>query len=382
MREILLVARREVTERLRSRVFLITNGAFLLLVVIGVAFGGVIGGDSSSRLAAVEGQPARIAEVAAGAGDFEVSVVADRAAAEAAVNDGEVDAALVSGNELVVERDAPGDLPRILATAAQRIAIDQALADADVAPADRQSLLALPPVQVTPLVADGGVEFGPALAVGAAAVAFLYIQLILYGQWVAQGVVEEKASRIVEVLVATIPPTRLLAGKILGLGGLGFATVALVAIIGAVGLSITDVFAVPSEAYSTLAAAVGWYVLGFTVYATIFATAGALVSRVEDLSSASMPGIILLVGSFFLAQFSIGDPFSTPATIGALLPFSAPMLQPLLASMGALEPWMVVAGLASTLITIVALVPLAARIYTGGALRTGGRRRRDGQGGL
>src|SRR5690606_6874837 len=108
-----------------------------------------------------------------------------------------------------------------------------ALAEAGVPQEEVAQLLAPPQVEVVALE-EAGIERGPAFAVGAAAVAFLYIQLILYGQWVAQGVVEEKASRIVEVLVATVSPRRLLSGKILGLGGLGLATVALIAVIAAV----------------------------------------------------------------------------------------------------------------------------------------------------
>ena len=374
MNDVFLVAKREVTERLRSRVFLITNGAFLLLIVVGIFIGGPLSGDSETNLAVVDGPAAPIAEAVEQSGDVAVTVVPGRAAAEEAVRSSEADAALVAPGELVVEREVPGALERQLTGARQQLAIAQALADAGVDADERAELMAPPELTVTSLE-EGGIEFGPGLAVGAATVFFLYIQLILYGQWVAQGVVEEKSSRIVEVLVATVSPRQLLAGKILGLGGLGMGTVAIVATIAAIGLSVTDIFSVPPEAYRTLAIAVGWYILGYTLYATIFATAGALVSRVEDLSSASMPGIILLIGSFFLAQFAITDPFAPVATVAALLPFSAPMVQPLLASIDALEPWMVAAGLASTVAAIALLLPLAARIYTGGVLRTSGRLR-------
>lgn len=370
----LLVARREASERLRSKAFIISNLFFLALLVIGAVLAGVLGSTSATKVGVVEGPASAIAAAAEAVGDatgapLELVAFADGDAARAAVGDGEVEAALVAPTTLVVERSADEGLLRLLAGAEQQTRLAQALTDAGVAQGSVEGLLTPPEIEIDRLDPDPAPS-GAALAVGAIAVAFLYFQLIQYGQYVAQGLVEEKSSRIIEVLLTSVRPRRLLAGKVLGLGGVGLLSVLSLGGVGYLTLRFSGAFDVPPEAYGTIAAVVGWYVLGYLLYACLFALGGALVHRVEDLQSAVIPAFALLIGSFFLAQYALQDPGGTAATVGALLPFSAPMLQPLLFAAGVLEPWEVIAGIGACVVTIALLVPIAARVYAGGALRT------------
>lgn len=375
VRSVLLVARREASERLRSKSFLVSNLFFLGVLVGGAVLVGVLGGSAPTKLGVVQGPATAVAASAKAAGDatgapLELVEVPDADMARAAVADGEVEAALVAPTSLVVQRSADEDLMRLLVSADQQARLTQALDEAGVPQARVQGLLAPQQVRLERLDPEAASSSGAAIAVGAAAVAFLYFQLIQYGQFVAQGLVEEKSSRIIEVLLTSVRPRRLLAGKILGLGGVGFISVLVLAAGGYLALRFSGGFEVPPQAYGTIGAVIGWYVLGYLLYACIFALGGSLVDSVEDLQGAVLPAFVLLIGSFFLAQYALQQPDGTAATVGALLPFSAPMLQPLLYAAGTLEAWEVVGGIASCLVTIAVLVPIAARVYAGGALKT------------
>jgi ABC-2 type transport system permease protein len=185
--------------------------------------------------------------------------------------------------------------------------------------------------------------------------------------------VEEKQSRVVEVLLSSLRPTELLAGKVLGLGALGLAQILLLTAVGAGGLLVTEVIEVPAAAWGGLALVVPWYVLGFLLYATLFAMAGSVVSRVEDMQSAVMPVIVVLVLALFGAQFALADPSSPVATIAGVLPLTAPMVQPILYAMGTTSWAEAALAIGLALATIGLMVPLSARIYRGGVLRTRGR---------
>ena len=115
----------------------------------------------------------------------------------------------------------------------------------------------------------------------------LYGLLILFGQFVAQGVVEEKSSRVVELLLATMKPWQLLAGKIVGLGLLGLAQIVVIAVVGVAGALAFDLVDIPGELIGTAVSVVLWFVLGYAFYAAIFAVAASLVSRQEDLRPSS-----------------------------------------------------------------------------------------------
>jgi ABC-2 type transport system permease protein len=125
---------------------------------------------------------------------------------------------------LVEERLGPR-LEALLASAANAVAVDAALTDAGLTPADRATLFAIEPLAIESRVerADAVDLFDPAVLVVYGAVFLLYGLLAMYGQWVAQGIVEEKQSRVIEVLLAAVRPTELLGGKVLGLGMLGWS---------------------------------------------------------------------------------------------------------------------------------------------------------------
>jgi ABC-2 type transport system permease protein len=380
MRAVMLVATREFTERVRSRAFLVSNGAIMLLLVLSFVLPMLIQSDEPTTVGHLGGSSEQVAGLAVSqqqAFDLEIEVVGyeDRAAAAAALEAGDVEVVLLDEATVLTSANLSPQLEALLSNAANAYTIDARLGEAGLDPAERTALFVIEPLTVEQLDdAAGGIDmFDPAIGVVFMAVFLLYGLLVVYGQWVAQGIVEEKQSRVVEVLLSSVRPTQLLTGKILGLGALGLAQVLLLAGIGVGGLLVTDVVEVPSAAWGALALVVPWYVLGFLLYAALFAMAGSVISRVEDLQSAVMPVIVVLVLAVFGAQFALSDPSSTVASVAGVLPLTAPIVQPLLFAVGTASLWEVLLAIVLAMTTICLVVPLAARIYRGGVLRTRGK---------
>jgi ABC-2 type transport system permease protein len=380
MSNVVLIAIREVTERLRSKAFLVSNAVIVVLILAAVVVPALIADDAETRLGHLGGEAEQVAQLAllqqdAFDAELELAPIADRAAAEQALQDGEADAVVLDPTTVLVEDRLGPRLEALLASAASAVAVDAALSDAGLTPADRMALFAIEPLVIESRVerADAVDPFDPSVLVVYGAVFLLYGLLAMYGQWVAQGIVEEKQSRVIEVLLAAVRPTELLAGKILGLGVLGLVQILLFAGLAAGGLTLTEVIDMPAASWRSVALVIPWYVLGYALYAMLFAAAGSLVARVEELQSAVMPAILILVGALFAAQFALAVPDSTVATVTGIVPFTAPIVQPILLAVGQSTWWEVIVAIVVALATIAAMLPLTARLYRGGVLRTGSR---------
>jgi ABC-2 type transport system permease protein len=199
----------------------------------------------------------------------------------------------------------------------------------------------------------------------------LYMQLIIFGMSVASGVVEEKSSRVVEILLAAIPARALLAGKILGIGVLGLMQLVIVAVVGLVSASLSGAVELDSDQAGVLGVVLVWFVLGYLLYASIYAICGVIVSRQEDLQSSSTPVTMILVACYLVAFPVLDDPSSSLAVIVSLVPFSSPIVMPVRAVVGEAGPAEIAASLGLLVLAIGLLIPLAARIYEGTVLRMG-----------
>lgn len=374
----LLVARREIVERGRDRTFQVGTLASLVLVLGIVALANVLGGgDERYTIAVVQGdtageQLARAAApaVAAGGAELDVRTVPDRAAADRLVDDRDADAALVDdGAVVVVHQSLPGVLEQALRSGASSLAVERRLAAAGVGEAERRAALTPAPLEIAPRQEpDGG-------AAGAAffAALLLYGQLITFSLWVANGIAEEKASRVVELLLSAVPSTALLAGKIVGIGVLGFVQLLLLAAVGLGAAGATGAVDVDAAVLQGAGAAVAFFVLGYLVFAALFAVAGALVSRQEDVQSTTSPLILVLVVAFFVALQALQNPTSPIADVAALVPFSSPVVMPALLITGEATAGQAALAIAILLVTVAALLVLAARVYDRAVLRTGAR---------
>jgi ABC-2 type transport system permease protein len=369
-----IVARREFVERGRDRGFLIST-AITLLVLVGVIVAtSLLGGETRYRLGAVDDarqvaehsvQAAQLLDV-----DVELVTTSDDAAAVAAVRAGRLDAAVIGGAEIVVRSEPPAELVGIVQAVSQRMRTEEVLRGTGLSDDQIRAALDQAPLGIRALepVDDRRRENSAVAFVGVLA---LYGQLFAYGYWVAAGVVEEKSSRVVEVLLATVRPSQLLRGKILGIGMLGLLQLLLIGVVGLIAAQTVGSLDFPTGAIATIGIVLVWFVFGFFFYAGLFAVAGSIVPRQEDLQSTMTPLTLLIVGSFLIGLNAIGNPSSTLATVASLLPPSAPLVMPSRIVLGETSLLGALLSVAITVAATVALVPLATRIYSAAVLRPG-----------
>jgi len=314
-----MVVGRELREKLRSRTFLVTNVALLVLVLAAVA------------------------------------------------------AALLPDGRVASLAEPAGSLQALLEGARRLASLDGALAEAGVSPDRRSSLPAPTPLEVELLGEQAATATGEDVLFVGLAIFVLYAMLIFYGQQVAQGLVKEKQSRVIAVLLSAVRPIDLLGGKLLGLGLLGLGQIVALGATALVALQVTGRGAVLEASAPTVVAGAAWFLLGYALYATVFALTAAVVSRIEDLQTAMIAPVALLMGSLFVAQQSLADPDGTLASVAAILPPVAPILQPLTFARGTASVTSTVVAAFGVVATTAVLVPLAARVHAGASLALRGR---------
>ncbi|HWT91724.1 MAG TPA: ABC transporter permease [Solirubrobacteraceae bacterium] len=374
-----LVARREIVERTGQRSFQVSTGLTLLIIAAAVIVPSLLdlGGDRTIKVTATGGTPTEIAEAAKqGAPALDVKLAVTRVNTEAEarqrVDDGEAEVAVVGEPaRLVVQDELDPDAGALLQQAAAQLTRARTVQGLGIEPSARDELLQPPPLEtqaIDPQEGDGEAE-----GLASIAVILLYGQLLMYGYWISAGVVEEKASRIVEVLLSTISATALLRGKLLGLGILGFVQLLVVGAVGT-GLAIaTDVLDVPSGAAKTFAAVLAFFVLGYAFYAALYAVAGATVQRQEDLQGSTMPLTVLVLVGFFIGIQAVGNPDGGLAQVASYLPPTMPMILPVRLIAGDVAVWEVVVAVGISLLASALLLAAAVRIYRNAILRTGGK---------
>ena len=376
LRQSWLVAAREVRERGRSRSFVASLLFMLVTVVAAIALPALLdSGPGTKDIGLTGATPEGISTALRAQGDavdttIRIHDYGTRTAGEAAVRDGDIDVLVVDARQLEWRGRADEQLKAVVTGAIQLLAVRDRAEAAGMDPDERLAIVE--PVPVTN-VELGQVE-GRSPDDEAAAFLMtlvLFFAISTYGAMVLSGVVEEKSSRTVEVLLARMPARNLLAGKIAGIGLLGLAQIAATATVALVAASLADSFDVPAVRGSVMAWAVVWFVLGYGLFATVFGTLGSLASRTEDASSVSGPVSILLVLGFMVSFAAIGSADTTWARLVSWFPVTAPLAMPNRIAMGAADWWEPVLVAVFTLATIAGLVVLGGRVYTRAILHTG-----------
>jgi ABC-2 type transport system permease protein len=370
-----LVARREVTQRLREKSFLVSMGVTVVIIVLVAVVPPLLGagGPSKFTIAVTDASSAPIGAAARqSAKGFDAELKVRRlspAEARKALDSGDVDAVLSAGG-LRAKEEPDDKLTGMIDTAARQVHEADALRSAGLQGAELQRALTPPTVRVSTVKpVDPERERKGAFAF--VAVLALYTQLLTFGYLLASGVVEEKASRVVEVLLATIRPKDLLAGKIIGLGLLGLGQLAVMTTVGLVAAAASGALEVSGDVIGAAALAVGWFVLGYAFYSGLFACAGALVPRQEELQASMTPLTMLILISFFVSFVVLDNPDGTLAHVTSFIPMTAPITMPARIALGAASAVEIVGALCVTLGCAALLIPLAGRIYSGAVLRTG-----------
>ncbi|TFV98410.1 ABC transporter permease [Leifsonia flava] len=338
-----LVAGREIRMRLRSKAFVISTGILMLAVLASVVFGSIASANQSAPKVAVIGS----AEQVVGETGLEVVPASDRAAAEEMLRDGEIEAIVVPGSGgtgvTVIGYDS---IPNTVVSTLS-IAPGVELLDPDA-----------PDPFLTYIVALGfGLVF--------------FMSAITFGSTIAQSVVEEKQTRVVEILLSTVPVRALLAGKVIGNSVLAIGQIVAIAVIAIGGLMVTGQRVLIGGLGESVIWFVVFFLVGFVMLAALFAATAALVSRAEDVGSVTSPVTMLVMIPYFLVIF-----FNDNATVLAIMsyvPFSAPVGMPMRIFLGQAEWWEPFLSLGILLATTAVVLWIGERVYSNSLLKMGGR---------
>ncbi len=371
---IVLVARREVRMRLRSRVFVGGTILMAVLVVVAIVAASLLAGKTNPVRVGFSGGSQALehsfsATASALGANVTVSDIADVTAGEAQITSGTLDV-LVTGSSTAPTAVAKAAIPPNVESALSLAAEAARLSAAGLSPTAIASAMALVPIELLqPPNAKDNQNLFASLALGI----LLWIALGQYGNMVAQGVVEEKATRIMEILLATIQPSRLLAGKVIGIGLVGLLQLTIVGAAALIAVHLTNVAAIPALGLASILGDLLWFLLGFLFYATAYAAVASLVSRQEEIQSAVAPISILQIAGYLLMYAALPNPTGPLATVCSLFPPFAPILMPVRMAVTDVPVWQV--GLAAVLIvaSIGGLTWLAGRVYANAAMRIGTR---------
>jgi ABC-2 type transport system permease protein len=368
-----VVAEREITTRLREKTFRYGVLAMVAGIVVLVVLTSVLGGRPTEYTVGVVDRPA--AELVSSA-----SAIVDRAddgstakarsyptvaAAERAVRDGDVDAALLAtptGYDVVGDREVDSTLSSALTAVATAAALQTSAEAQGVDLAALQNGSEVSERLLDPESADAG----PRQLAAFVFVLLFYLTAVIFGMTIAQSVVQEKESRVVEILAAAVPIRAMLWGKIAGNTALALGQIVVLAVVGVAALALTG----ETTLLSAIGPAVAWYVLffvlGFVALAGLWAVAGSLASRQEDLQSTTMPGQVILFAPYILAVTAGAG----VKTVVSMLPVVSAMMMPSRMAEGGVPAWQVGVALAVNVVSAVVLVRFAARLYERTLMRT------------
>ena len=412
-KRIRLIASREIRTRtaMRSyRMSLIAQVVIVALICLApiliAKFSGGDDGPSTSHVAVVDGADVDAASTLGTTLDaisadsdtrFEIVDVASEAEARDQVENDDADFAVLVNNEndalaftiLSESGDVQDSRAQMLIAAANAMAIQDQVDRSGMSAEQVQQVFAAPTLTVTPADPEAADEedIGEIVnyVIAYASTIIIFIFVMLYGQWIAQGVVEEKASRIMEIMVNAATPRDLLAGKVIGI--MITAIMQIVPIALTVGLmasfqeQIGSLFGVPKEdlvnidfgaiAWSSMGWFVLYFILGFLLFGALYAGIGSMVSRQEEVSTAVAPMTTVMMIGYFAALVSMSNPDGAIARIAYLFPGTSVFVAMLRLVNGNPEPWEIAVSIIGLVVAIVLALLVAARLYRVGVLMYG-----------
>jgi ABC-2 type transport system permease protein len=339
-----LVSNREIMSRLRSKAFLISTGILFLIAIGSVVAGGLMSSSPSSTQVAVVGAASAVVGETEGLTAVSADSVAE---AEELVRDGTVEAAVVPDDSLigvgVIALDSP--------------------------PSDVMSALSVSPaIQLLEPAEQGGfLVYIVALGFGLV----FFMSALTFGSTIAQSVVEEKQTRVVEILMSTISVRALLAGKVLGNSIMALGQIIAIALLVGIGMAVTGQRVLLAD----LGPAIAWFgvffAFGFVMIAALFAATASMVSRQEDVGTTTAPVTYLVMIPYFLVIFFNDNP--VVMAIMSYVPFSAPVGMPVRVFLGTAEWWEPLVSLVILALTTAGVILFGSRIYRNSLLKMGGR---------
>ncbi|NND13853.1 MAG: ABC transporter permease [Acidimicrobiia bacterium] len=377
-----LVMARELTEQLKSKAFQISTAVFVIGILAAMVIPTIVD-DSVDRVpVAVTGSGS--AEImlqlsALGSEDevalgipvpgsgirFEPREVSTRTAAVEAVESGAARLAIVDGRE-IISMSQPGATGDLVEQLLYSYEVSDRFTRSGISSIELLAITTVEPPTIT-ILNDDADESNAVLSYVSSTL--LYITIITYGLSVAMSVVNEKSSRVVEIVLSTIRSVDLLAGKVLGVGATGLIQV--LAIIGVA--LVTNVFTENLPIPDTggvlpLLTVAMWFLLGYTFYAAVYAVIGSTISKIEDLQGVAFPAMVPILIGFFISFSALEGKETLAMEIASFIPFTAPLTMPPRMLLGFAAPWEVLVSVALQVIGIWVVLRFAAKAFSGGLL--------------
>ncbi|MFB8351763.1 ABC transporter permease [Streptomyces niveus] len=374
-----LVAKREINTRLRTKSFVLSTLG--LVLALGVYTLIILFSKEGPTKVGIDRDTAELRPV--------LTVLADRATdldfefvtvdgddSERLLRDGDV-TAVISGDDgnllMSVERETDGDLLALVNAAVAEERTTRELERAGVDPVEFAQRVASSTTVVKALEPPGN-SAAEQFALILSSTGLLYFFFIIYGIMLAQGVVEEKTSRVVELLLSSIRPWQLLAGKLIGVAVVGVTQLILLGGAAVVLAEGTGAISLPTAVGGTLVTMGVWFLLGFFLFAAMLAAAAARVSRQEDLQAVVQPVMVLITTPFVLGIALLSKNAHDPVIEWlSLVPPLSPILMPARMLLGIAPVWQVAVSLVLAVAALVGLTRIAGRMYANSVLRSGSR---------
>jgi ABC-2 type transport system permease protein len=382
-RNVWLVARREIIERGRSRGFVLSVLFTTLIVIASILVPTVLFADDGvTPISVVDPAPEGLDAALEAGGtafglDVEIVEFSDSAAAVAALEAEEVDAAVqvpadLSGpGTISFAEEADDTLAALISQAVISLRTQAYLVDAGVDLGGLAAVQTAPAIDEIDPPAEGDDARFLLANIGAV---LILIGIFSFGFTVLTGVVEEKQSRVVEVVLSTVRARDLLMGKVLGIGILGLVQLIVFVLAALAAATFSGGVDLPLTTPGSILLLTVWFILGYALYSTALGFLGALASRMEEASNASTPVTTIAMISYFVAIFAVvQDPSGVVAVVATFIPPAAPFVVPLRAAFDAITPIEIVLSIAVTVVAIWALFVVGARVYAGAVLQTAGR---------
>ena len=377
-----LVAAREMRERFRGKVFRV--GTLLILAVVAAAI--VI-----PTLASGKPKPQRVGVVGALPAPLRAAVVAsaksvgtnvhfvsepDEHTANGDLRSGHVGLVIVDGRALVVNKPIePADTSttaQFVSAVSKDLGVVEAVEAAHLSAAQSSALAgahALPVRSVQPGAVKGAMR-----TTSLVGLILIFVMLTQYNTWILIGVMEEKSSRVIEVLLAAVRPIQLLTGKVLGIGLVAFAQASLIVVFALVLAKAVGSDLLQGTAPLVLVSTLVWLVLGYSFYCWVYAAAGSLAERQDQIQSLAFPLSLPVIFGYIMAlTTATSGSASSFFRVLAYLPPTAPFAMPVLVGLGTATWWEFLASAAISIVCTIGVARLAASIYRRAILRTGRR---------
>ncbi|MBA2872000.1 ABC-2 type transport system permease protein [Anoxybacillus calidus] len=203
----------------------------------------------------------------------------------------------------------------------------------------------------------------------------IYIFVFMYGTMIVMEVATEKSSRIMEILISSASPVQQMFGKIFGVALLSLTQFSILFVIGYTSIKengeLTAILGFEQIPVATIAYAIVFFLLGYFLYATLFALLGSLVSRIEEVQQMITPVNLLVIAAFFIAMFGLNNPEVPFITVTSFIPFFAPMIMFLRVGMLNVPMWEIALSIGLLVATISFFAYFGAKVYRGGVLMYG-----------